>query len=57
MRAIKKDPTFRKVMGTQEELKDTEGFDWLEATQLAINKQKFLLNWLYVKQPIPQDED
>ena len=52
MRAIKKDPTFRKVMGTQEELKDTEGF---ESTELAINKQKFLLNWLYVKQPIPQD--
>lgn len=57
MRAIKKDPTFRKVMGTQEELKDTQGFDWLEATQLVINKQKFFLNWLYVKQPIPQDED
>ena len=57
MRAIKKDPTFGKVMETQEELKDTEGFDWLEPTELAINKQKFLLNWLHVKQPIPQDED
>ena len=57
MRAIKKDPTFGKVMETQEELKDTEGFDWLEPTELAINKQKLLLNWLYVKQPIPQDED
>ena len=57
MRAIKKDPTFGKVMETQEELKDTEGFDWLEPTELAINKQKFLLNWLYVKQAITQDED
>ena len=44
MSAIKKDPTFGKVMETQEELKDTEGFDWLEPTELAINKQKFLLN-------------
>ena len=44
MRAIKKDPTLGKVMETQEELKDTEGFDWLEPTELAINKQKFLLN-------------
>lgn len=44
MRAIKKDPTFGKVMETQEEVKGTEGFDWLEPTELAINKQKFLLN-------------
>ena len=27
MRAMKKDPTFKKVMETQKELKDTEGFD------------------------------
>ena len=40
-----------------QELKDTEGFDWLESTELAIEKQKFLLNRLYQKQPIPQDED
>ena len=57
MRAMKKDPTFKKVIETQKELKDTEGFDWLESTELAIDKQKFLLNRLYQKQPIPQDED
>ena len=44
MHAIKKDPTFKKVMETQKELKDTEGFDWLESTELAIDKRKFLLN-------------
>ena len=44
MRTMKKDPTFKKVMETQKELKDTEGFDWLESTELAINKWKFLLN-------------
>ena len=38
MRAMKKDPTFKKVMETQKELKDTEGFDWLESTELAIDK-------------------
>ena len=27
MRAMKKKPTFKKVIGTQKELKDTEGFD------------------------------
>ena len=30
MHAMKKDSTFRKVMETQRELKETEGFDWLE---------------------------
>ena len=57
MRAMKKDPTFKKVMETQKELKDTEGFDWLESTELAIDKRKFLLNRLCEKQPIPQDQD
>ena len=57
MRAMKKDPTFKKVIETQKELKDTEGFDWLESTELAIDKRKFLPNRLYQKQPIPQDED
>ena len=51
MRAIKKDPTFKKVMETPKKLKDTEGFDWLESMELAIDKQKFLLN--REKQPIP----
>ena len=57
MRAMKKDPTFKKVMETQKEVKDTEGFDWLESAELAIDKRKFLLNRLYEKQPIPQDQD
>ena len=57
MRATKKDSTFKRVYEAQKELKYTEGFDWLESTELAIDKQKFLLNRLYQKQPIPQDED
>ena len=56
---MKKDSSFRKVMETQKKLKDTERFDCLESTELAIDKRKwkFLLNRLYQKQPIPQDED
>ena len=38
-------------METQKGLKDTDGFDWLESTELAIDKRKFLLNRLFVKQP------
>ena len=50
MRAMKKYPTFKKVM-------DSEAFDWLESTELAIDRRKFLLNRLCEKQPIPQDQD
>ena len=54
---MKKDSTFRKVMETQKDLKDTEGFDWLESTELAIDKRKFLLNRLFGQQAIPGDEE
>ena len=57
MRGMNKDHTFQKVMETQKDLKDTDGFDWLESTEIAIDKQKLLLNRLFVEQPIPQDED
>ena len=57
MRTIKKNPTFRNVIETQREFKDTEGFDWLESTELAIDKRKFLLNRLFVTQSILNDED
>ena len=55
MHAMKKDPTFRKVMETRQDLKDTEGYDWMESTELAIDKRKFLLNRLFVKQTVPED--
>ena len=54
MDAMKKDSTFRKVMETKNELKETKGYDWLESIELAIDKRKFLLNRLFVKQPVPE---
>ena len=57
MRAIKEDSTFRKVIETKRELKNTEGFDWLESRELAIDKRKFLLNRLLVTQSTPNNED
>ena len=33
-----------KVMETRQDLKDTEGYDWSESTELAIDKWKFLIN-------------
>ena len=49
---MEKDFTFQKVMEIQKDLKDTDGLDWLESTELAIDKRKFLLNRLFVEQPI-----
>ena len=49
---MKKDSTIHKVTETQKDLKDTEGFDWLETTELAIDKRKFLLNRLFAKQAV-----
>ena len=54
---MKKDSTFRKMMQTQRELKDTEGYDWLQSTELAIDMRNFLLNRLFTKQPVPDGED
>ena len=33
MHAMKKDSTFRKVLETKNELKETESYDWLESTE------------------------
>ena len=48
-------PTGSKLMEPRQDLKDTEGYDWLESTELAIDKRKFLLNRLFVKQTVPED--
>ena len=46
-----------KSDGNQKDIKDTDGFDWLESTELASDKRKFLLNRMFVEQSIPQCED
>ena len=51
---LKKDPTFKKIMETKKNLIDDEGYDWEEATELAIHKRKFLLNKMFVKVEIPK---
>ena len=44
--------------GYNEDSEDSQSrFDRLELAELALDKRKFLLNRLFVKQPIPQDED
>ena len=40
MRPMKKAYTLQKVMETQRDLRDTDRLDWLEWTELAIDKQK-----------------
>ena len=52
-RAMKKDCTFRKAMETQKELQDSEGFDLLESTELAINcGNSISISWNFVVFPL-----
>jgi len=52
MHAMKNDFYFKKIMKTRRELLDSGGYDWNEATQLAIHQRKFLLDDL-----IPSQDD
>ena len=52
MHEMKKDPTFRKKMETRLDFKENE---WLELAELAIDKGKFLLDRLFVKQTVPDN--
>ena len=54
---MKKDPTFRKSFETLREFKNTEGFDWLESKERAIDKRKFLHDRLFVTQSTSNDEN
>ena len=53
----KRIPPSRQVLETSKDLKDAEGFDWLESTELGIDKRKFLLNRLFAKQDINREEE
>ena len=48
MRAMKNDYTFQKVMETHKDLKDTDGFDWSESTELDIDKRKFFFFFKFI---------
>ena len=47
---MKKDYTFQKVLETRKGIKDKDDLIWLESTELTIDKRKFLLNGLFLKQ-------
>ena len=54
MRAMKKDYTFQKVMETQKDLKDTDGFDWLESYQNASVKLRRRYQMNFIRDGYPQ---
>ncbi|XP_031570661.1 protein SDA1 homolog [Actinia tenebrosa] len=47
IRALRRDPYYCKIMRTRRDLLDTGDYDWMEATQVAIDQRKFLLNNLF----------
>lgn len=54
MHDTKKDFSFRIVIEARDKLKDTRWYSWLESTELAIRKQKFLPNRLFIKNVFPK---
>ena len=53
---LKKDPIYHQVMETKQNLIDSENFGWLEATESAIHKRKFLLNKLFEKEKVSEQK-
>ena len=54
---MKKDPIYRRIMRTRNELIDKGENDRREATEAAIHARKFLLNQLFRKEDIPQNDN
>ena len=57
MHGMKKDPIYRRIMQTGNELIDIGEYDRREATETAIHARKFLLNRLFLEDDIPQNDN
>ena len=55
MHHLKKDPTYKKIMATKQNLMDVDDYSWEEATESAIHQRKYLLNKLFVKEEVPHE--
>ena len=54
MHYLRRDPTYKKIMATKQNLMDDNDYSWEEATESAIHQRKFLLNKLFVQEEIPK---
>jgi len=57
MHYLKRDPTYKKIMTTRKNLMDMNDYGWEEAVESAISQRKFLLNKLFSKREIPQENN
>ena len=57
MHGMKKDPIYRRIMQTKNELIDIGEYDRREATEAAIHARKFLLNRLFSEEDILQNDN
>ena len=49
---LKRDPIYKKIMTTKQNLVDMENYGWEEATESAIHQRKYLLNKLFQKEEV-----
>ena len=57
MHGMKKDPIYRRIMQTRNELIDIGEYDRREATEAAIHARNFFLNRLFREEDIPQNDN
>ena len=55
MHEMKRDPYYKKIAKTREDLMNNDDYDWYEATEAAIHARKFLLNKLFHEKELPQE--
>ena len=56
MHVLKRDPTYKKIVASRQNLIDAEDYSWEEATESAIHQRKFLLNKLFTKEKVPKED-
>ena len=54
-RCLKQDPIHRQVIKTLRKFMDEDDMDYEEASEAAVNKQKFLLNSLFKEAKVPKE--
>ena len=57
MHEMRRDPFYKKIVKTREDLMNNDDYDWYEATEAAIHARKFLLNKLFHEQELPQENN
>ena len=57
LHGLRQDPIHQEVMNTLRRFMDKDSIDYEEAAEVAVDKRKFLLNRLFDKPQVPEEEE